>query len=344
MIRKSMILAILIAAGAAIAAAEGIQEHFTIQAGTLTLQNLAGAVRVEPADAGTFEVAVTVLGKDATPGRITFERTEGEKAKLVIKFPVEKEHRFVYPAMGSGSSTVIQMSPGPDNGWHFLEDLFGSGNGDRVRVSGSGSGLQLWADVVVKVPKGHELDVRHGVGAIEAQGVTADLSLDSHSGPVTVRQAFGAVSIDTGSGDVHVSDVAGDVTVDTGSGDVEVEDCRASDLKVDTGSGSVHAVGVECDAMMIDTGSGDITTVLKRMGNGKFVFDTGSGSVDLSIPPGAAARFHADTGSGDIDVELPGIEFHKGSADDLNFRTGEGGAAVDIDTGSGAIRVAVATI
>jgi hypothetical protein len=342
MIRKSMILMVLLSVGATIAAAEGIQERFSFRAGELTLANLVGGIRVEQATAGTFEVVVTVLGKDAVPGKITFERTEGEKAKLAIKFPLEKDHRFVYPAMGAGSSTTIEMSEGPSSGWHLLEQVFSGGHRDRVKVSGSGSGLQIWADVVVKVPVGKKLEVRHGVGAIDAQAVTADLLLDSHNGPVSVRQASGAVSIDTGSGEVHVSDAAGDLSIDTGSGEVDLERCRSSNLKVDTGSGAVRASDVECDAMLIDTGSGDITTVLKRMGNGKFVFDTGSGSVDLSIPTGAAARFHADSGSGDIDVNLPGIEFHKGSADDLNFRTGDGGATVDIDTGSGAIKVGLA--
>ena len=151
------------------------------------------------------------------------------------------------------------------------------------------------------------------------------------------------MSIDTGSGQVRVSDSAGELAVDTGSGSVDLVRCRATDLTVDTGSGSVR--GDEVELRRDDGGHREAETCRfssKRMGSGEFLIDTGSGSVDLRIPAGASAGFTADAGTGGIDVSLPGAEIHDESADDLTFRTGEGGASVRIDTGSGSIRVGAA--
>lgn len=343
MIRKALLVALILCAQAAFAAAEGIQEQFTFDAGALTLANLIGKIRVEPATGTSFEVTVVIGGRDAAPGKITFDRKQGAEARLVVRFPVEKEHRFVYPEMGSGSNTTIRLSDGVASGGGNLLDLIFPGlSGNDVKISGSGSGLQIWADVTVKVPRGKSLEVKHGVGAIETSGTVGDLSLDSHSGPVTVNGCEGALSVDTGSGEVRVSDANGKLAVDTGSGNVDLFRCRGTDLKVDTGSGDVSGEGIDCDAMLVDTGSGDVSVLFKRMGKGDYLFDTGSGSVELGVPAGVSARFSADTGSGGIDVDLPGAQIHKGSADDLTFRTGDGAASVKIDTGSGSIRVSVA--
>ena len=323
-----------------LASAEGIEQSFTFDGEELVVANLVGKVRIEPADGSNFDVAVSVRGRDAAPGKITFEKTDGAKARLAIRFPVDKESRFIYPEMGTDFNTTINVSNGNQHGVDWLRLVF-PGSHDRVRIASKGKGLEIWADVTVKLPRGKRLEIRHGAGAIETQGTVGGMLLDSHCGPVTVARSEGALSIDTGSGEVRVSDSNGELTVDTGSGSVDLTRCRATGLDVDTGSGSVHATEIECDAMKIDTGSGDVAVLLTRMGGGNYLIDTGSGSVDLRVPVDASARYSADSGAGKIDVDLPGTQIHKGSADDLTFKTGAGSASVRIDTGAGSIRVGV---
>ncbi len=338
MCRISFFMMAALCAVATLGSAEGIEQSFAFGGGELVIANLVGKVRVEPADGSSFDVSVSVRGRDAAPGKITFEKTDGEKARLSIRFPVEKESRFVYPEMGSDFNTTIDVSEGKGSGLGWLS-LVIPGNHDRVWIGNKGKGLEIWADVTVKLPRGKRLEIRHGAGPIETEGTVGGMLLDSHCGPVTVRRSDGELSIDTGSGKVQVSDSNGKLAVDTGSGSVDLFRCHAEDLDVDTGSGSVSAAEIECDAMKIDTGSGNVSVLLSRMGDGDFLIDTGSGSVDLRVPAGASARFTADTGVGKIDVDLPGAQIHQSSTDDLTFRTGAGAASVRIDTGAGSIRV-----
>ena len=46
----------------------------------------------------------------------------------------------------------------------------------RIEISGRGSGAEVWADVVVRVPRGRVLELDHGVGEVSASGVEGELA------------------------------------------------------------------------------------------------------------------------------------------------------------------------
>ncbi len=325
-----------------------IKEHRSFESRSLEIRNLIGEVRVEGHRGSTFEVDITIQGADSNEGLLKIEES-GDT--LAIVFP--NESRFVYPRMGSGSNTTINSEDG-DMGW--LSSLLGRG---RVKVSGSGSGLEVWADVVIKVPNGGDLVVRHGVGELQAANVEGELDLrirsgkaaadsirgnlliDTGSGHVTVSNVTGDLNIDTGSGHVEASDIEGQrVNIDTGSGHVKLTSARIKDLRIDTGSGRVEAEQISTDSANIDTGSGGVTLQLDRMGTGEFRIDTGSGGIRMILPADAAADFRAETGSGGIDLDIEdGVLMRHMGRDEASFSIGGGGARVVLDTGSGGIRI-----
>ncbi|HVS65182.1 MAG TPA: DUF4097 family beta strand repeat-containing protein [Thermoanaerobaculia bacterium] len=330
-------------------------ETFTFDAQELAVGNLIGSVDVVRASGTRFEVEVRVRGRDAGADSVRFERRDGERAALEVVFPVDRERRYVYPELGRGESRFRLHDQG-DRGW--LRELIEAVSSPEIRVSGTGSGLELWADLTVRVPPGGALELQHGVGKVFASGVDGDLRFDLVSGsfdgealrgPVTVATGSGAVTVadvdgellvDTGSGGVKVAGVRGPrVNVDTGSGRVVMEDIDTEELVVDTGSGSVRAERIRAEGARIDTGSGSVVLALDSMGGGRFEVDTGSGSITLLVPPQASAEVQADTGSGGIDVDLPSVQTLHRERDEMRFRIGAGGAQVRLDTGSGAIRV-----
>lgn len=345
-----LIAALGLAAGWATESRAEFDHTVTLSADTLVLRNLIGRVEVEGHPGSAFEVEIHVRGADASPDRVTFESDEGAEAELRIVFPLDESRRYVYPRMGGGNTTFTA------DGDSWLARLFG---GERIKISGKGSGLEIWADAVVRVPSGKSLVVDHGAGEITASGVEANLELSTHSGPVEVAGARGAVSVDTGSGRVSVSDVRGALSVDTGSGRVTVEDIEGavvhidtgsgrvkmdrvngSTLEVDTGSGGVEAHAVEANELTIDTGSGSVELQLDRMGPGHFEIDTGSGSIDLRLPPDASASVDADTGNGRIRLDLAGdYRIDDEEEDSAEFTIGGGEATLELDTGSGSIHV-----
>jgi hypothetical protein len=334
----------------------GAEKHFSIPGERLVLADLIGKIEVKPADGTDFVIDVTIRGKDATADRIRFDQKAGGDAHFYIQFPDKDADRFVYPRL-EGSTTIMSPNSRPDRKDNLLDWVL-PGRHKTIRVSGEGNGLEIWADVVVRVPRGRALDVRHGVGEILANGTTGKLDLDNNSGPVSAQGIQGDVVIDTGSGNVRVGDITGDLSVDTGSGDVDASRCKGVDFHIDTGSGTVQCAEIDCKKILIDTGSGDVegagvsadngkidtgsgsvSVSFDRIGSGPFVVDTGSGDVTVKLPSDANARITAETGSGDIVSKLSNARVTRKSSDELAMTVGKGDARFSIDTGSGDVRI-----
>jgi hypothetical protein len=219
-----------------VAAAEFTRE-VSLDADQLEVTSLIGEVRIEPAAGDRFEITIAVQGKDADPDLITIEVQEGRQARLEVRFPVDQHRSYVYPGLAHGGRATIRQQDGQeDKNW--LEKLLG-GLGNGIEVRRSGQGLEVWADVTVKVPRERLAEVRNGVGKISATAVDAELSLYLKNGPIEVREHRGPLLCDIGSGSVKVQGVEGPLSVDTGSGSVAVADQRGDKLHVDTGSGGV---------------------------------------------------------------------------------------------------------
>ena len=225
MLHRALIFGALLALLAAPASA-AIKETKTFKSDRLVVRNLIGEVRIESYRGSGFEVEVTVQGADASKGMIELD---ADDESLNIRFPESRD--FVYPALGKGSSRIS----GRGSDW-----LSKVGGGGRIDVKGSGSGMEIWADVVIRAPRGHELRVQHAVGQLIAEDVDADLELSTNNGDVTLEGTRGRVQVATGSGDVTATRVEGErAEIATGSGDVEAEDCTAERISIATGSGDV---------------------------------------------------------------------------------------------------------
>jgi len=343
---------------ASVAVAADFEKEFTFDGKELLVSNMIGKIEIVAGSSGAFRVLVSVHGEDAEEGLLEFVTEDGSKSALAVKFPLDDHTKYTYPALGRNSSTTITFNEESDNGGSWLKKVFSGFGGKKVTVKGKGNGLELWADVTIEVPSRSILEVRHGVGEIQAIGLEADVNLDSHSGPISVENLKGDMLADTGSGRVAALGVEGDVNIDTGSGSVRVTNCNGAEILVDTGSGSVkvekvsckyllvdtgsgnvEAKGIEADKAKIDTGSGSVFLQLDRMGEGRFVIDTGSGGIELVLPSDASARIMADTGSGSVRNKVDGADVTVAARDELEMTVGAGTAKVTLDAGSGSITV-----
>ena len=355
-----LVLILAVPAGAA-----GFSETERFSSNSLTVTNLIGEVRIAGHDGSDFEVVVEVQGGDASRDNVRVKTTG---SSLIVEFPDSK--RFVYPKLGRGN---VSFRPNANDGW--LDALLGRG---EVKVSGSGTGMEVWADLEIRVPDGGRLKLRQGAGEVVAENVDGDLDLDSHWGKVSVESVDGNLIVDTGSGHVDVAGVRGDVAIDTGSGHVDISGVQAEELsvdtgsgrvtladvstsgdvyvdtgsgdisltnvsgdafKLDTGSGDVNGVGIRAESAVIDTGSGAVELSLTEMGSGDFEIDTGSGRITLGLPTDVSASVYADAGSGGVTVDVDGARDMRRDDDEVFFKIGGGDARVTLDTGSGAIRI-----
>ncbi len=333
-------------------------ERYELSGSSVRIFDLAGHVRVVPGQGDHVVVLVQRSGHDASQLEVHADQDAGT---LTIDVPGD---RLVYPALGSHSNSDVRVGEG---------GFFGSGR--RIRVRGSGSGPEAWADLTVQVPSGHAVTrIGLGVGKLDAKDVAAALDLHSGSGDVTADGIGGALTAHTGSGDVNVTRSGDALEVRTGSGDVTVEDV-AKDADIGTGSGDVHISGKVGGSLQAHTGSGDVTAddvagdqLDVRTGSGEIDIgstrardvslhagsggvrarlsraptslrvDTGSGDVELGIPSDIDADLAIDTGSGDITSDLP-IQMTRYSHQHFRGKLGSGGPEFVIRTGSGDVRL-----
>ena len=324
----------------------GAQEVERVSGRSVAVYNLAGRVEIVRGSGADVVVRINRGGRDAEALIVETGEIRGRETLRVI-YP---DDEIVYPEMGRGSNTSLSVR---------ADGTFSDGGdsrGDRVRIRGRGDGLEAWADLVIEVPAGRDIDVNLAVGEVEADGVDGDLSIDTGSGSVTVFDVAGLLEVDTGSGNVTVRGVEGDLFIDTGSGRVEVAEVRGQEVEIDTGSGSVRGYGLSVDVLGVDTGSGSIdlegvsaAEVMLDTGSGSIDVemltdvdqldaDTGSGSITVRAPAGLGATVDIETGSGGIDLDFP-VEVRSVRRDQVRGTIGDGRGEINIDTGSGSVKL-----
>jgi DUF4097 and DUF4098 domain-containing protein YvlB len=238
-----------------------------------------------------------------------------------------QEHRaFRFP--GAGGDTSLRYA---DDG--STDDVPLA----RVRVSRN-SGVLLYADLEVRVPsRAIEAGFYNRVGSVAASGATGTLRFDTAGGDIRLDHLSGVLLADSGSGDVSAEALSGSFRCDTGSGECDVRGFKGERLVLDTGSGDLTLQDVDARVVEADTGSGSVLASL--LGAQRITADTGSGDVRLRLPRGMSFELRADTGSGDIETGFSDAEPVLRRREVVGYRRGDGAVKIEVDTGSGDVRV-----
>jgi DUF4097 and DUF4098 domain-containing protein YvlB len=337
----------IVLAGPGVLAAQ--QERHALEGDDVAIYNLAGEVSV---DAGQGSIGVLVSRGGGAAGQLRVAQGEIDgRATLRVIYPSD---HIVYPPLGSGSSTQLQVrEDGTFGDEHGRNE---SPRGRRVTIAARGDGLDAHADLRISVPSGRQVAIHLAVGKVTVTNVNGRISVDAHCAPVTATGTRGELSVDVEHGMVHVSQAEGDLSVDTGSGSVEVSRYHGARLSVDTGSGDVTGSELEAAELSIDTGSGDIRLtgvtapeVTLEAGSGSVTTDlrreihslsvqTGSGNIAITAPPTLSASVEIETASGEIESDFP-LTVTRHARDHVEGRIGDGKGTIAIETGSGGVRL-----
>lgn len=170
------------------------------------------------------------------------------------------------------------------------------------------------------VPRGAQVRVATGNGAVSVEGVGGEVSASTGNGRVSVLNTDGAVRVSTGNGDVEVREAKGAVRVSTGNGRVAVSTAQGP-VEAHSGNGNI-------DVRM---------TALKPSED--MTFSTGSGDVRVTLPPDYNGELDANTGNGtissDFDLKLEG----RMSPRRVRATIGTGGARLRLVTGNGGLEL-----
>ncbi len=327
-------------------------ERHVLEGAEVAVYNLAGRVMVEAGTGSAVVAEVTRGGSDAARLRVVVGQVSVGHPRSARTW---NALRVIYP----GQRVVYAAGNGQTNLRVRADGVFFDGDdesADRVRVESRGSGLQAHADLRVLVPAGRRVALRLAVGAVVVENVNGSLDIETGSASVRTSRTRGGLRIDVGSGSLDLSDAEGDVEVESGSGDVSLARLRGTRLSVETGSGGVRGTGLVAEVLKVETGSGGIHLGEVRApeaeletGSGdvrvelqgevrSLRIETGSGGVTLLAPPGLAAEVDIETGSGDIESDFP-VAVTRHERHHLRGRIGAGGGRIDIETGSGGVRL-----
>lgn len=339
------------------------QEEYRLGGSRVAVYNLAGVVEVVRGEGSEVVVEVARGGSDAGRLSVATGRIGGAETLRVI-YP---DDRVVYREANRGFSATVRVR----RDGTFLT---GGGGGDRVRISGRGSGLEAHADLTVRVPRGAEIAIHLAVGegragdlagslafhtasaSIDVSGVEGEVSLDTGSGSLTISDVNGDVFADTGSGAIALQGISGSaVTADTGSGSISLGDVSASRVTAETGSGRITGRALSAEEVVLDTGSGriavedlDSARISCDTGSGavrlglaadvdRLIVESGSGSVVVTVPAGFGAAMELGSGSGRVSVDVPQTRTAEAKRRYFRGTVGDGEGTVVIETGSGGI-------
>jgi hypothetical protein len=317
------------------------------------VENLLGSMTVVP-DKGSRVVATATVHAEsaALADLVRFEQLAGNKGvpTLRVRYPLEKHDTY---RLGGGNG-----DPEWFLSWLGLDGTRVEYDGGRARISRS-SGVRLSVDVEIRVPSSlieGRFDNRYG--PVSGRGLLGNVTLKSGTGDVTVADSRGAVSASSGSGRVSGTGLRGLMHGSTGSGDCDVSDFDGQDVRCKTGSGDVHMTRLKTLRVAAGTGSGNVDVTATdaeqldaKTGSGDVRLDapgvrlqritakTGSGNVSLKLAQGAAFDLRARTGSGDVESRAGGAEPVREGRRVVGYRRGQGGAQIDVTTGSGDVVV-----
>ena len=193
-----------------------------------------------------------------------------------------------------------------------------TGSGDQ-----SISGLQL------------PMTAKTGSGNITVDHVSADVRVSSGSGDLKINSVKGLFA-STGSGNIRADDVAGEATANAGSGNIEIRQSAGGGAKAETGSGNIRLSGIK-GGLRASAGSGDIRAEGEPTADWRL--GAGSGNIILKVPSQASFNIDARTSSGSLKVNHPVTMQGTLGRKHIQGKVGNGGALLDIHTGSGDIEV-----
>lgn len=208
----------------------------------------------------------------------------------------------------------------------------------------------------VQVPPNTEVRATSDSGATTVRGVTARVDVRTQSGAIDLGSLAGVVSVSSGSGAVTIDGVEGALTVTTvssafagsglgsslrvrtRSGEVDAALTGAGDVVVETGSSAIRLRGVR-GGLTATTQSGRVS--VQGVPGRLWTATSGSSRVEMDVGKGAAFSIDARSRSGSVTVEGDTVQGSVAKRQ-VEGTVNGGGPLVQINSGSGAIRIRTA--
>lgn len=290
-------------------------------------------------DAPTLRVS-TIRGK--------IDVTVGEPGRIVVVGEVTIRAGWDVPANAADLARTVADRPPVAR------------EGSTIRLSPPAESAERRAVTVsyrVTVPPNTDVQVESESGATTVHGVSGPVAIRTQSGAIELSGLGGTANVTSGSGSIAVDGIAGalavttsssaftgqslqgDVRLRTASGAVNASLTGSGNVDVETGSGAIRLNGLR-GGLNVSTQSGSVT--VQGAPSRPWRTSTGSGRVVMTVDGDAGYAVEASSRSGSVTVSgvtVDGTVSKRRVAGTI----GSGGPLIAITSGSGSIRLTVAT-
>ncbi len=163
-----------------------------------------------------------------------------------------------------------------------------------------------------------------------------EVHANTGSGTIQVDATKGPVQVNTGSGSIRGNGLGGNFSARTGSGSVIVTQASLGNVDISTGSGTIQVNGIN-GTLTARTGSGKIQVEGAQKGDWKL--HAGSGNLLVKLPTDAAFSLKAHTESGKVTTSHPVTSQGTIRPNEMQGTVRGGGPLLEMNTGSGDIRI-----
>ena len=279
-----------------------------------------------------FEESVAINGPfslDVDTGSGAIKVRSGSGDEVIVTGKIQVNRRFFGVKRGDADEIIQAIKDNPP-----IDVSDGQLRVGRISDRSVRKKVSISYDIVV--PAGTEVVAETGSGSVTVTDISAQIAVHTGSGNVTLENIAGSVKARTGSGSITAEGIGGAFNGSTGSGGIFLEQTAPGDVVVSTGSGSSELKGV-VGSVKASAGSGRITVDGRQEGDWRV--NTGSGGVRINLPDDAAFELDAESSSGGIDIDHPLTVQGRISKKHIKGQVRGGGPLLQIDTGSGGIRI-----
>lgn len=225
----------------------------------------------------------------------------------------------------------------------LAEDLEFRVQGDETLIRVEISKLRgMWgdgSDLEIRVPSGSRLEIDGVSTEIEVDGVAGILMIRSVSGDVDIRGAESGAEINTVSGDVDLDGGSGRTKVVTVSGEITV-DGNATEVSVNAVSGDVELNLGAFDNLRATTVNGSVSVDGRLNSDGHIRAESVNGELTIRLDDPVDVRIDAHAGpGGEIDNSLTRDEPRDVFPNQMELRSGDGSALIEVSTVNGEINL-----
>lgn len=209
----------------------------------------------------------------------------------------------------------------------------------RTRASRGPGGV---VDYTLTVPRWMPVNLSGTYLAASIEGTSAEVSVETVGGDLTLKGGSGAVSLRSIEGEIRAEGASGKLSASTVNDSITLTGV-SGDVVAETVNGDVTITNAKASSLEVSTVNGDVRFESSTTDRGTYRVTTHQGDIRVSLGQQASATVFVRTFRGDFSsdfpVTLPKEETGRDSNKRFNFTLGGGAARVELQSFQGDIHV-----